>query len=63
TLATYGVGIFIGPILAGWAKDYYTTAGTTNWLGLWMAPAAIAGVVLVLFLLLFRDRKPAEAGA
>ena len=63
TLATYGVGMFIGSILAGWAKDYYTTAGTTNWLGLWMAPAAIAGVVLVLFLLLFRDRKPAEAGA
>ncbi|MCB0611052.1 MAG: MFS transporter [Lewinella sp.] len=63
TLATYGVGMFIGSILAGWAKDYYTTGGTTNWLGLWMAPAAIAGVVLVLFLLLFRDRKPAEAGA
>ncbi|HMQ61281.1 MAG TPA: MFS transporter, partial [Flavilitoribacter sp.] len=28
TLATYGVGMFIGSILAGWAKDYYTTAGT-----------------------------------
>lgn len=55
TFATYGVGMFIGSLVAGKVKDIYTTEGVTNWLSVWMVPAAIAAVVLLLFLFLFKD--------
>ncbi len=58
TLATYGLGMFIGSIIAGKVKDYYTAAdGATNWFGLWMVPAGIAAAALVLFLVFFRDKS------
>lgn len=62
TLATYGLGMFIGSIASGKVKDLYTTTyqnGTslTNWPNVWMVPAAIAGVILVLFLFFFKDER------
>ena len=56
TLATYGVGMLIGSVIAGKVKDMYTTENATNWTGVWLVPAGIAAVVLVLFLLFFRER-------
>jgi nucleoside transporter len=58
TLATYGLGMFFGSIIAGKVKDLYTAQGVTNWLQVWLVPAGIAAVVLVLFLLLFREKRP-----
>jgi nucleoside transporter len=55
TFATYGVGMFIGSIVAGKVKDLYTEAGVTNWFSVWLVPAAIAAVVLILFLVFFKD--------
>lgn len=57
SLATYGVGMFIGSVIAGKTKDIYTSDGITNWTNVWLVPAAIAAVVLILFVLLFTDRK------
>ncbi|HEY8937093.1 MAG TPA: MFS transporter, partial [Cyclobacteriaceae bacterium] len=54
SLATYGVGMFIGSIISGKVKDLFTST-TTNWTNVWLAPAGIAVVVLILFLLFFRD--------
>jgi nucleoside transporter len=64
TLATYGIGMFIGSIISGKVKDLYTTQGEatmaiTNWLKVWLVPAGIAAIVLLLFLLFFNDRKSA----
>ena len=56
TLATYGVGMLIGSVIAGKVKDMYTTETATNWTGVWLVPAGIAAVVLVLFLLFFREK-------
>ncbi len=60
SLATYGIGMFIGSVLSGIVKDNYTVGigdtAVTNWTGVWMVPAAIAGGVLLLFLLFFNDR-------
>jgi nucleoside transporter len=61
TIATYGVGMFIGSVIAGKVKDMYTAEGVTNWLSVWLVPAAIAGVVLLLFVFLFNDSKPKSA--
>jgi nucleoside transporter len=57
TLATYGVGMYIGSRLSGLVTDRYTTLeGVKQWASIWMVPAAIAGVVLLVFLLVFQDR-------
>jgi nucleoside transporter len=56
TMATYGVGMWIGTLLSGHVKDYFTADKIVNWRSVWMVPAAIAAGVLVIFLLFFRDR-------
>ncbi len=63
TLATYGIGMFIGSVIAGRVKDLYTAAEVTNWLNVWLVPAGIAAVVLVLFFLFFREKTAKAATA
>ncbi|MFZ9981711.1 MAG: nucleoside permease [Cyclobacteriaceae bacterium] len=57
TLATYGVGMLIGSIIAGKVKDMYTAGdpAVTSWADVWLVPAGIAAVVLILFIIMFRD--------
>lgn len=57
TLATYGVGMFIGYTVSGPIVDHYQTSATLhNWQAIWLIPAGIAVVVLILFLLFFEDK-------
>lgn len=63
SLATYGIGMLIGSIVAGKVKDIYTTAEVTNWLNVWLVPAGIAAVSLVFLLLFFRDTKSKQLNA
>ncbi len=60
TFATYGVGMFIGTNLSGWAADYYRSGDLVNWRGFWLFPAGFTVAVLVIFLLFFNDRKTVE---
>jgi len=62
TLATYGVGMLIGTFLSGAVVEHFTTEAGPDWQQIWLFPAAVALVVLIAFLLLFRDR-PAVAAA
>jgi nucleoside transporter len=57
SLATYGIGMLIGSIVAGKVKDMYTADGVTNWTNVWLVPAGIAALSLVFLLLFFRDKK------
>jgi MFS family permease len=59
TLATYGVGMGIGSKLSGIVLDKYTVNGIHDWQSVWMVPAAIAALVLLLFIVFFKDRKAA----
>jgi nucleoside transporter len=61
TLATYGVGILIGSLVAGPIVDRFATADGHTWTQIWIVPAIIAGVVLILFLILFKDRRVEQA--
>jgi len=63
TLATYGVGMLIGFAVAGTITDKYTTlTGAHSWQDIWLFPAGFAGVVLVIFLVLFRaEKEPSNA--
>jgi nucleoside transporter len=62
TLATYGIGMFIGSEVSGYVKDKYTAADpsgamVTTWLNVWLVPSAIAAAALVFLLVFFRDKK------
>ena len=57
TLATYGVGMLIGSLISGPIVDNYATSTGHNWGAIWLIPAGIALVVLLLFLLLFKDKN------
>ncbi len=61
TMATYGIGMFIGTLLSGIVKDHYTIDAIVNWRSVWMVPAGIAVAVLVLFTLFFTDNKKTAA--
>ena len=57
TFATYGIGMGIGSKLSGIVLDYYTVNDVKDWQSVWMVPAAIAGVVLLLFVFFFSEKK------
>lgn len=57
TMATYGLGMWIGTLLSGYVKDYYTTEQVSNWKSIWLVPAGIAAVVLIVFILFFSEKN------
>ncbi|WP_212000185.1 nucleoside permease [Chitinophaga sp. HK235] len=57
TLATYGVGMLIGFLISGPIVESYKTAEGHNWHSIWLIPAGIAAVVLVMFILLFKNKQ------
>ncbi len=58
TLATYGVGMMMGSVLAGFVVDANATQdGFHRWDSIWIVPSLIAGMVLVVFLFLFKSGK------
>ncbi len=64
TFLTYGVGMFIGSLLAGVALDFFTTSsgGTVshNWRAFWLVCSAGAGAILILVALFFQTRAKIE---
>ena len=62
TFATYGVGMFIGSWLSGVVAESYTIIGDDNnpvyrWNSIWLVPAVLAGIVLVLFTIFFKEKR------
>ncbi|MEO6455627.1 MAG: MFS transporter [Ginsengibacter sp.] len=57
TMATYGIGMWIGTLLSGYVKDHFTINNVVQWKQIWMVPAIIAAAVLVLFVLFFKDNR------
>ncbi|HEU5164958.1 MAG TPA: nucleoside permease [Chitinophagaceae bacterium] len=57
TMATYGVGMWIGTLLSGYVKDYYTVDKIVTWKSIWLVPAGIAVAVLLFFLILFNEKR------
>ncbi|HEX8355822.1 MAG TPA: MFS transporter, partial [Segetibacter sp.] len=62
TIATYGIGMMIGSLVSGPIVDAYKTGEIHNWTAVWLIPASIAGVVVVVFMIFFREnRKDVDA--
>ncbi|MBX8510985.1 MFS transporter [Pseudomonas cichorii] len=59
TLATYGVGMLIGFWVAGHVSDYYAGPEGHLWRSIWLFPATFSLGVVLVFLLAFRDARPA----
>ena len=57
TFATYGVGMFIGTWVSGFIVDKYKTGEAHDWKSIWFVPAGIAVIVLIYFILFFREKK------
>jgi nucleoside transporter len=56
---TNGIGYFIGAFVSGRVVDAYLLAdGGHDWRSIWIVPAALAGVIAVLFALTFRPNRP-----
>ena len=58
TLGTYGVGMLIGSFVSGWTVTWFTADdGVKSWGLIWLVPAGMAFVVLILFLVLFKQNN------
>ena len=57
-LMTWGVGYVIGSNVASMVQASTSGAGTEVWHDFWLMPAGFAAVTAVIFLIIFRDRKP-----
>src|SRR5690554_4622220 len=53
--ATYGVGKYLGTLVAGNVVDHHSVQGSYNWVSIWTVPFVMALVFLVGFLFLFRE--------
>lgn len=60
TLLTYGAGMAIGTYLAGRVVDIYVVEGGHNWQSIWLIPCAFAGLIAIVFALVFRE-EPSPA--
>jgi len=69
TFATYGVGMFIGTWVSGIVVDKYATVNdqtkiaTHDWTSIWYVPAGIAAIVLIYFIIFFKEKKEIPAVA
>ncbi len=60
TFVTYGIGMFIGSVVSGYARDYFPT-----WQSFWLSSTLMSAGILLLVLLFFRSRtmiRPKERG-
>jgi len=57
TFATYGLGMFIGTSFSGFIADRNLENGLHQWKQIWFVPALIAVVVLIYFVLFFKEKK------
>jgi nucleoside transporter len=51
---TYGVGMWLGNLLAGWLKGHFTVDGIVDWRSFWLVPAAGVMLALIVFVVFFR---------
>jgi MFS family permease len=57
------VGIFVGNLISGWMIEYYKVDGLTDWKFLYLIAASATVVVMVLFILFFKNPEVKGKGS
>jgi nucleoside transporter len=60
TVATYGIGMVIGTAFSGFVAERFATETGHDWTSIWYVPAGIAIVVLLYFLIFFKEKREIE---
>lgn len=55
-LMTSGIGYLIGSVVSGRVVEAYVTTGGHDWASIWVVPATMAGVILLVFAARFRPQ-------
>jgi nucleoside transporter len=64
TLVTYGLGMYVGSLFAGWIQSFFTQNAITNWTNVFLVPCVLTVLCALAFLLFFRsEEKPKAAEA
>jgi nucleoside transporter len=61
---TLGLGLFVGSIVSGRVVEHFATPGAAiphDWNSIWLVPAGMAAVVMILFAFLFNDHGDGRA--
>ena len=58
-----GLGRFLGSLFAGFVRDVFSSAGTTDWTRVFLVPCALTVLCAAAFLLFFRGRASSPAPA
>ena len=58
---TLGLGMLIGALVAGQIEAAHTVEGEVEWASLWLKPAGMAAVVMLLFAFAFSGKKADES--
>src|SRR5207302_5436834 len=54
TFITLGVGWFLGNLVSGWVKDYFTEGNNIDWRAIWLVPFLGAALCAAVFVIFFR---------
>lgn len=60
---TLGAGMFVGSWLSGIVAQKYTHGAAHDWQAIWLIPAAMGAVLVIVFALLFKDNTAKEQAA
>ena len=57
-IVTLGLGMFVGSWLSGVVVEHYVKGTTHDWQAIWLIPAAMSAVMVVVFGLFFKESRP-----
>ena len=60
SFVTWGIGMFLGNMICGWLKDTYKVDDHADWSLLFAIASVATAVIIVLFLLLFKNPAPTD---
>jgi len=56
-LVTFGIGLLVGNFICGQIIHYYKSPDGSNWNAIWGITTIMSAVLMILFVLLFRDKE------
>jgi len=58
--ATYGVGKYLGTLIAGNVVDQFAVNNSYDWISIWLVPFILTTVIFISFMLFFKENKTVQ---